>query len=47
MQQVAGHLTEADVTALANWLSVQPASANPSPVPHGSLPMPLACGSEP
>jgi cytochrome c553 len=47
MQIVAGHLTEDDVKALAAWLSSRPAPANPSPALHGSLPMPLACGSEP
>jgi cytochrome c553 len=47
MQLVAAHLTEADVTAVAAWLATQPASPDPSPVPHGSLPMPLGCGSQP
>jgi cytochrome c553 len=47
MQQVAGTLTEADVTAVAAWLSSQPASPDPSPLARGSLQMPLACGSEP
>ncbi|HLZ64815.1 MAG TPA: c-type cytochrome [Aliidongia sp.] len=47
MQIVAGHLSEADVTAIAAYLSSLPAPADPSPVPAGSLPMPLACGSEP
>jgi cytochrome c553 len=47
MQLVAAHLTEADVTAVAAWLTTQPAKPDPSPVPRGSLPMPLACGSEP
>jgi len=47
MQVVAGHLTEADVTAVAAWLSSLPIPADPSPVPQGTLPMPLACGSEP
>ena len=47
MQIVAGHLTETDVTAVAAWLSTVPAPANPAPVPHGSLAMPLPCGSEP
>jgi len=46
-QLVAGHLTESDVTAVAAWLSAQPIAADPSPVPQGTLPMPLACGSEP
>ena len=47
MQIVAGHLTETDVTAVAAWLSTLPAPANPAPVPHGALAMPLSCGSEP
>jgi cytochrome c553 len=47
MQVVAGHLTEDDVKALAAWLSSRPMASNPAPVPHGSLPMPLSCGSEP
>jgi cytochrome c553 len=47
MQIVAGHLTEDDVKALAAWLSSRPMAASPAPVTHGSLPMPLACGSEP
>jgi cytochrome c553 len=47
MQIVAGHLTEDDVKALAAWLSSRPMAANPAPVVHGSLPMPLSCGSEP
>ena len=47
MQIVAGLLTEDDVKAVAAWLSSRPAPADPSFAPHGSLPMPLACGSEP
>lgn len=47
MQAVAGRLTEADVTAVAAWLSALPAPADPDPAPQGSRPMPLACGSEP
>jgi cytochrome c553 len=47
MQIVAGHLTEADVTGAAAWLSTPGESADPAPVPRGSLAMPLACGSEP
>jgi cytochrome c553 len=46
MQIVAGHLTEEDVKALAAWLSSRQAPTNPTPEPHGSLPMPLSCGSE-
>ena len=47
MQIVAGHLTEDDVKAIAAWLSSRPAPTDLSPAPSGSLPMPLACGSEP
>jgi cytochrome c553 len=47
MQIVAGLLTEDDVKAVAAYLSSLPAPADPSFAPHGSLPMPLACGSEP
>jgi cytochrome c553 len=47
MQIVAGHLTEADVTAVATFLSSLPVPADPSPLPKGSLPTPLPCGSEP
>jgi cytochrome c553 len=47
MQIVAGHLTEDDVKALAAWLSSRPMPSTPAPLPRGSLPMPLACGSEP
>jgi len=47
MQIVAASLTESDVTAVAAWLSAVPIPADPSPVPHGTLPMPLVCGSEP
>lgn len=47
MQIVAGHLTEADVTAVADWLSSLPVSADTRPLPAGSLKTPLPCGSEP
>jgi cytochrome c553 len=47
MQIVAGHLTEADVTAVAAWLATVPAAQGAAPIPQGSLVMPLACGSEP
>ncbi len=46
MQIVAGHLTEADLTAVAAYLSTLPAPADPAPAPQGSLAMPLACGSQ-
>ena len=47
MQIVAGHLTEADLAAVAAYLSSLLAPADPAPAAHGSLAMPLACGSEP
>jgi cytochrome c553 len=47
MQFVAASLSESDVTAVAAWLASLPVPADPSPVPKGTLPMPLACGSEP
>ena len=47
MQVVAGHLTEADVAAVAAWLAAHPAPADTAPEPRGSLPMPMPCGSEP
>ncbi len=47
MQIVAARLTESDVTAVAAWLASLPIPSDPSPVAHGTLAMPLACGSEP
>ena len=47
MQIVASLLTEDDVKAVAAFLSSRPAPADPSFAPRGSLPMPLACGSQP
>jgi cytochrome c553 len=47
MQIVAGHLTEADVTAVAAYLATRPAAANAAPVPKGSYVLPFTCGSQP
>ena len=47
MQVIAGHLTEADVEAVAAWLAAHPAPGDTTPAPRGSLAMPLACGSQP
>jgi len=47
MQIVAAGLTESDVTAVAAYLASLAVPTDPSPLPKGSLPMPLECGSEP
>jgi hypothetical protein len=47
MQQVAGRLTVADVTAVAAWLATRPAPADAAPARKGSFVLPFACGSEP
>ena len=47
MQIVAGHLTEADVTAVAAWLATRPAPENPAPVAKGTYALPFGCGSQP
>ena len=47
MQVIAASLTESDVSAVAAYLASLPIPADPSPVAHGTLAMPLACGSEP
>jgi cytochrome c553 len=47
MQIVAASLTESDVSAVAAWLASLPLPPDPSPVAHGTLPMPAVCGSQP
>jgi cytochrome c553 len=47
MQLVAASLSESDVTAVAAWLASLPVPPDPTPVPKGTLTMPLVCGSEP
>jgi len=47
MHTVATHLTDADVNAVASWLSAQTAPQNATPLAAGSQKLPLACGSEP
>jgi cytochrome c553 len=47
MQNVAARLTEADVKAIAAYLSSLPAPADAAPAPKGSWIPPFACGSEP
>jgi len=46
MQIIAASLSEGDVAAVAAWLASQPVPLDVSPVPKGTLAMPLACGSE-
>jgi cytochrome c553 len=46
MQLVAARLTEADVAAVAAWLSSMPIPANPRPLAQSSARLPLACGSQ-
>ncbi len=47
MQQVAGRLTEADVTALAAYLASRPAPINAAPAAKDAYVLLFACGSEP
>jgi len=47
MQQVAGRLTDLDVTAVAAYLASLPVPAGTTPLPAGTLKTPLRCGSEP
>jgi len=45
MHDIASHLSEHDITAIAAWLSSQPGPADPTPA--APSPLPLACGSVP
>jgi cytochrome c553 len=45
MHDIASHLSERDITAIAAWLASQPGPADPTPAARASLP--LACGSVP
>ena len=47
MQVVAGHLTEADVTAVAAWIATVPAAQGAKPILAGLMHLPMPCGSEP
>jgi cytochrome c553 len=46
MKRVASRLSDADVTAVAAWLSQQPAPRDPSPESSNLVRMPFACGSQ-
>lgn len=47
MSEIAGRLTEEEITAVAGWLAGTAASSPYVPAPPGSWRIPLACGSEP
>lgn len=47
MSEVAGRLTEEEITAVAGWLGSTAAPAHYAPAPAGSWRTSLACGSEP
>jgi cytochrome c553 len=46
MQLIAARLTEAEVAAVAAWLSSMPIPANTAPLPKSSERLPLQCGSQ-
>jgi cytochrome c553 len=46
MKRIATRLSDADIAAVAAWLSRQPAPANASPESANLTRMPLACGSQ-
>ncbi len=46
MQLIAARLTEAEVAAVAGWLSSMPIPADTRPLKASSEPLPLACGSQ-
>lgn len=47
MSEVAGRLTEEEITAVAGWLASRAASSNYVPAQEGRWTTPLPCGSEP
>ncbi len=47
MSQIASHLTDAEITAVAGWLAAQPATGILEPAPAGSWKTPVPCGSQP
>ena len=46
MKRIATRLSDADVSAVAAWLSMQPAPVDSSPESSDLVRMPLACGSQ-
>jgi cytochrome c553 len=47
MSQIAGRLTEDEITAVAGWLAAQPATGILEAAPAGSWRTPIPCGSQP
>lgn len=45
MAQIAGHLSDADISAVAAWLSAQDVPDDTQPAPATTARMPLSCGS--
>jgi cytochrome c553 len=46
MKRIASRLSDADIAAVAAWLSQQTPRADASPEPSNLVRMPLACGSQ-
>ncbi len=46
MKRIATRLSDSDITAVAGWLSQQPAPKDPSPESSNLVRMPFACGSQ-
>jgi cytochrome c553 len=46
MNRIAGRLSDADITAVATWLSLQDPPRDSSPESSNLVRMPLACGSQ-
>ena len=46
MKRIAGRLSDADIAAVATWLSLQDPPRDPSPESSNLVRMPLACGSQ-
>ncbi len=47
MQAIAAHLSDADISAVARWLSMQVYHSDLAPAPAGSVQLSLQCGSVP
>jgi cytochrome c553 len=47
MHEIATHLSEEQISAVAAWLATQAPPGRPEPAPPGKWKLPLVCGSEP